>query len=306
MKFLRGLIVPYGQTCTRNTYTMEGECKRANVCYDVMRQSSLVGSLCSTVAPSLSEQNEHLEGVKKHKICHSFLDVHDKADVDFKKKVTSLRSLYISHIKAVQNVVRLHKANSDAAFEELTSVISSNGDSIEKFLASEATEAGSIFDDLQGSLSTQQGELAVFASELRNKFNLSLEQIKDISERSQEFVDKLFEESKKLKDYASQADPVQMKSIDEFKKAYEVLTLHQQVLFGRWFWLLTSDVDSLFYSEQSKSDKEKLIANMTSLDSDHIRRQMDLTQSLLVLGKRNEEQVLDMLSSMGDIVTNKC
>lgn len=110
------------------------------------------------------------------------------------------------------------------------------------------------------------------------KFNLSLEQIKDISERSQEFVDKLFEESKKLEDYASQADQVQMKSIDEFKKAYEVLTLHQQVLFERWFWLLTSDVDSFFYSvqEQSKSDTEKLIANMNSLDSDHIRRQMDL------------------------------
>lgn len=56
------------------------------------------------------------------------------------------------------------------------------------------------------------------------RFNLSLEQIKDISDRSQEFVDKLFEESKKLEDYASQADQMQMKSIDEFKKAYEVIS----------------------------------------------------------------------------------
>jgi len=39
---------------------------------------------------------------------------------------------------------------------------------VNQFLVSEATEAGSIFDDLQGSLSTQQGELAFFASELRN------------------------------------------------------------------------------------------------------------------------------------------
>lgn len=35
-----------------------------------------VGSLCNTVATSLSEQNEHIEGVKK--LCHSYLDVHDK------------------------------------------------------------------------------------------------------------------------------------------------------------------------------------------------------------------------------------
>ena len=56
------------------------------------------------------------------------------------------------------------------------------------------------------------------------RFNLSLEQIKDISDRSQEFVDKLFEESKKLEDYASQADQMQLTSIDEFKKAYEVIS----------------------------------------------------------------------------------
>ncbi|KAG4916479.1 hypothetical protein JHK87_054036 [Glycine soja] len=238
-----------------------------------------VGSLCNTVATSLSEQNEHLEGVKK--LCHSFLDVHDKAVVDLKRKVTSLRALYISHFEAVENVVRLHKAGSDANLEELSSVISSNGHSIEEFLASEATEAGSIFDNLQSTLSTQQGELALFARELRNRFNLSLEQIKDISDRSQEFVDKLFEESKKLEDYASQADQMQLKSIDEFKKAYE---------------------------EQSKSDTEKLIANMTSLVSDHIRRQMDLVDAKLVdlreSGIKNKSFLDGHVSSVGDIVTN--
>ncbi|KAG5043914.1 hypothetical protein JHK87_007829 [Glycine soja] len=238
-----------------------------------------VGSLCNTVATSLSEQNEHLEGVKK--LCHSFLDLHDKAAVDLKRKVTSLRTLYISHFEAVENVVRLHKAGSDANLEELSSVISSNGHSIEEFLASEATEAGSIFDDLQRTLSTQQDELELFAGKLRSRFNLSLEQIKDISDRSQEFVDKLFEESKKLEDYASQADQMQMKSIDEFKKAYE---------------------------EQSKSDTEKLIANMTSLVSDHIRRQMDLVDSKLVdlreSGIKNKSFLDGHVSSMGDIVTN--
>ncbi|KAK7337255.1 hypothetical protein VNO77_17820 [Canavalia gladiata] len=241
--------------------------------------SQQVGSLCNTVATSLSEQNEHLQGVEK--LCHSFLDVHDKAVFDLKNKVTALRALYISHIEAVQNVVRLHKATSDATLEELSSVISSNGHSIEEFLASEATEAGSIFDDLQSSLSTQQGELALFARELRHRFNLSVEQIKDISDRSQEFVDKLFEESRKLENYASQADQMQMKSIDEFKKAYE---------------------------EQSKSDTEKLIADMTNLVSDHIRRQMDLVDAKLVdlreSGIRNKSFLDGHVSSMGDIVSH--
>ena len=46
--------------------------------------------------------------------------------------MTALRTLYISHIEAVQNVVRLHKASTDATLEELSSVISSNGHSIEE------------------------------------------------------------------------------------------------------------------------------------------------------------------------------
>lgn len=35
-----------------------------------------VGSLCNTVATSLSEQNGHLQGVEK--LCNSFLGIHDK------------------------------------------------------------------------------------------------------------------------------------------------------------------------------------------------------------------------------------
>ncbi|KAK7244878.1 hypothetical protein RIF29_39707 [Crotalaria pallida] len=238
-----------------------------------------VGSLCNTVATSLSEQNEHLQCVEK--LCHSFLGINDKMVIDLKKKVTTLRALYISHVEAIQNVVRLHKASSDATLEELSSVISSNGHSIEEFLASEATESGSIFDDLQNSLSTQQGELAHFARELRHRLNLSVEQIKDISEQSQEFVDKLFEESKKLEDFASQADHKQIKSIADFKQAYE---------------------------EQSRSDTEKLIADMTTLVSDHIRRQMDLVDTKLVdlreSGIMNKSFLDGHVASVGDIVTH--
>lgn len=39
---------------------------------------------------------------------------------------------------------------------------------VNQFLASEATEAGSIFDDLQRTLSTQQDELELFAGKLRS------------------------------------------------------------------------------------------------------------------------------------------
>lgn len=52
--------------------------------------------------------------------------------MDIKKKVTASRALYISHIEAVQNVVRLHKASSDACLEEISTLASSNAQSIEE------------------------------------------------------------------------------------------------------------------------------------------------------------------------------
>lgn len=52
--------------------------------------------------------------------------------MDVKKKVTALRFLYMSHIEALQNVVRLHKASSNAGLEEISSLSASNADSIEQ------------------------------------------------------------------------------------------------------------------------------------------------------------------------------
>jgi len=52
--------------------------------------------------------------------------------MDVRKKVTGLRTLYISHIEALQNVVRLHKASSNAGLEEISSLTASNAHSIEQ------------------------------------------------------------------------------------------------------------------------------------------------------------------------------
>ncbi|TXG58235.1 hypothetical protein EZV62_016064 [Acer yangbiense] len=212
-----------------------------------------IGSLCNMVGSSVSEQNELLQHVEK--LCHSFFDIHNKAVSDMKKKVMASRALYISHMEAVQNVVRLHKAGSNASLEEISTLASSNAHSIEEFLESEAREGASIYDNLQTTLSTQQGEIAIFARDLRQRFHAAIEQTEDISEYTNGFLQKLKEESKSLENFAVKADDIQMNNIAEFQKAYE---------------------------EQSKSDAEKLIADMTNLVSNHIRRQKELVDARLV------------------------
>ncbi|TQE00172.1 hypothetical protein C1H46_014184 [Malus baccata] len=237
-----------------------------------------VGSLCKMVATSMSHQNEHLQCVEN--LCHYFLSANVKAIMDMKNKLTSSRALYLSHIEAVQNVVRLHKASSNAGLEEISSFASSNLQSVEEFLASEAGEAATIFEDLQSSLSTQQGEMTAFAKELKQRFNSSIKQTQDISEYSQGFLHKLLEESKRLEDHVGQTNDITLNSIAEFQKAYE---------------------------EQSKSEAEKLIADISSLVSTHMSRQKEMVDAKLVGFKESaiaDKSFMDgHVSSMEGITT---
>ncbi|CAK9323030.1 unnamed protein product [Citrullus colocynthis] len=238
-----------------------------------------IGSVCSIVSTSLSRQSEHLQCVEN--ICHSFLEKHEKAIMDMKKKLSSSRTLYISHIDALQNVVRLHKASSNATLEDISSLASSSARSIEEFLSTEAREASTILDNLQSTLSTQSKEMALFARELRQRFHITIDQTKDISEYIEEFLSKLTEESKRLGNHAAEAEEIQMKSIAEFQKVYE---------------------------EQSRSDTEKLIADMTNLVSSHIRRQKELVDARLIglqeTASANKTFLDGYISSMDGMATD--
>jgi kinesin family protein 11 len=63
----------------------------------------------------------------------------------------------------------------------------------------------------------------LFFGFVKKRLSVNAEQIKDLSECTHEFEDKLLKEVKRLENFASAADEMQMKSIAEFKKAYEVI-----------------------------------------------------------------------------------
>ncbi|XP_047966623.1 kinesin-like protein KIN-5C [Salvia hispanica] len=217
--------------------------------FDLTQQ---LNTISSSLVASVSRQREHLQCVEN--LCNSFLQIHDKAHVELKQKVSSSRALYVSHFEAVQNVVHLHKAGSNAALEELSALASCNSQSIEAFLAAEAVEVKSVFNDLHDILSSHQGEMAHLARELRQRFIASTEHLTSTSESIHGCVDKILEESKSLKCHATQVDETQMKSIAEFRNSYE---------------------------EQSKSEAEKLIADMTSLVSKCMLRQKEMVEAKL-------------------------
>nr|VDD15046.1 unnamed protein product [Brassica rapa] len=227
--------------------------------------SEQISNLFSMVASCLSQQNAQLHGVNK--LSQSRLEAHNKAILEMKKKVGASRDLYSSHLEAVQNVVRLHKANSNACLEEVSALTTSSASSIDEvtpfstsFLfywwAPIVTETtSSLFDELQNALTSHQREMALFARELRQqKFHTTMEQTQEMSEYTSTFFQKLMQESKNAENRAAEANDNQINSIIDFQKTYEA---------------------------QSKSDTEKLIADLTNLVSCHVRRQHELVDSRL-------------------------
>ncbi|XP_010505150.1 PREDICTED: kinesin-like protein KIN-5C [Camelina sativa] len=214
--------------------------------------SEQISNLFNRVASCLSQQNAHLQGVNK--LSQSRLEAHNKAILEMKKKVRASKDLYSCHLEEVQNVVRLHKANSNACLEEVSALTTSSACSIDEFLASGDETTSSLFDELQSALSSHQGEMALFARELRQRFHTTMEQTQEMFEYTSTFFQKLMTESKNVESRAAEANDSQINSIIDFQKTYEA---------------------------QSKSDTEKLIADLTNLVSSHIRRQHELVDSRL-------------------------
>ena len=57
---------------------------------------------------------------------------------------------------------------------------------------------------------------------MSQRFHVSMEKTRDISEFTHGFLHNLLDESRKLETHANEAEETQMKSIAEFEKAYEV------------------------------------------------------------------------------------
>ncbi|CAO2164878.1 unnamed protein product [Urochloa humidicola] len=209
--------------------------------------ASKLDVLSSTLSASIDQQNKHLKSVED--LCQSCVDSHDKATFELKKKILASKSLYMSHMEAFQNVVLLHKASANATLEDISSLSAASCCSLDQLLACVEGEAQNIFSDIQKLLTTHRSELTHFTQELRESFLISLDRTKEMSTFIIGLFDKYVEETLKLHSHSNNTHETQMKSIQDFQMAYE---------------------------EQSKSEEQKLLADISSLVSKHITRQREL------------------------------
>ncbi|KAJ3681550.1 hypothetical protein LUZ60_016039 [Juncus effusus] len=208
---------------------------------------SKLSYLSSTLVQSIDHQNKHLKSVES--ICNSCLDFHDKVVKDLTKKVTDSKGMCMSHIEGIENVVRLHKAGTNASLEELASVHSSNHSSLNQVVAEGTEVTSSILKDLEKMLLTHRVEIANFTKELRERFNASVVTTKETSDTIISLIEKIIKENNLIQSHSSGAHESHAKSLSDFKTAYE---------------------------EQARCEEQKILSDITSLVSGLMRRQKEL------------------------------
>ncbi|XP_062192752.1 kinesin-like protein KIN-5C [Phragmites australis] len=233
--------------------------------------------LSNTLNASIDQQNKHLKSVED--LCQSCVDSHDKATSELKKKILASKSLYMSHVEAFQNVVLLHKTNTNGTLEDISSLSAASCCSLDQLLACVEGEAQNIFSDIHNLLTTHRSEMTHFTQELRESFQISLDRAKEMSTFIIGLFDKYVEETSKLQSHSNSTHEAQMKSLEDFQNAYE---------------------------KQSKLEEQKLLADISSLVSKHVTRQRDLVGVRLnSLGDaaRGNKVFLDEHTSAIDVVT---
>ncbi|AQK51620.1 kinesin-related protein8 [Zea mays] len=239
--------------------------------------ASKLDILSNTLNASIDQQNMHLKSVED--LCQSYVDSHDKATSELKKKILASKSLYMSHMEAFLNVVLVHKASANGTLEDISSLSAASCCSLDQLLVCVEGEAQNIFNDIHNLLTIHRSEMTHFTQELRESFQISLDRTKEMSTYIIGLFDKYVEETSKLHSHSNNTHEAQMKSIEDFQMVYE---------------------------EQSKSVEQKLLAEISSLVSKHITRQRELVGvrlSSLGDAARGNKAFLDEHTSAMEFVT---
>ncbi|KAL0666646.1 hypothetical protein Bca4012_029350 [Brassica carinata] len=202
------------------------------------------------------------KATKENASLHQKIGREDKLSADNRKVVDNYQAELSEQISSLFNMVASCLSQQNAHLQGVNKLSQSRLEAHnkailemkKKFLASGSETTSSLFDELQNALTSHQGEMALFARELRQKFHTTMEQTQEMSEYTSTFFQKLMQETKDAENRAAEANDSQISSIIDFQKTYEA---------------------------QSKSDTEKLIADLTNLVSSHVRRQHELVDSRL-------------------------
>lgn len=108
------------------------------------------------------------------------------------------------------------------------------------------------------------------------KFQVGLDRTKETSNFILGLLEKIGKGTKEFQNDSTLVHDAQVKSIADFQKAYEVHCLQHFMIQYHKFGLIGHLIIEHCKQEQSRSEEEKLLANITNLVSDHMRRQREL------------------------------
>ncbi|KAG8084519.1 hypothetical protein GUJ93_ZPchr0010g9483 [Zizania palustris] len=183
-------------------------------------------TLHKTVSTSVMQQEDHLKEMEDD--MKSFVSSKDEAAEGLRESVQKLKLLHGTGITALDNLACEIEMNSQTTFERLNSQVQSHTSSLEKCFGGIASEADSLLNELQCSLSKQEERLVQFAKKQREGHLRSVEASRSISEIAIGFFNSLDVHASKLASILDKTQSVQDQQLVDLEKKFDECAANEE------------------------------------------------------------------------------
>ncbi|XP_010259969.1 PREDICTED: kinesin-like protein KIN-5D [Nelumbo nucifera] len=179
-----------------------------------------------TVATSVTQQEHQLKEMEED--MQSFVSTKTEATEELQGRVSNLKTMYGSGIKALDDLAGELNENSESTFNHLNSEVSRHSSAFKDLFKGIASEADVILNDLQSNLSSQKKKLAAYAQKQREGHFRTVEATRSISKITVNFFKTLDMHASKLTQIVEEAQTVDNKKLCELEKKFEECAANEE------------------------------------------------------------------------------
>lgn len=222
-------------------------------------------TLHKTIAASVTQQEQQLKGMEED--MQSFVSTKAKATEELRAALETLKTMYGSGIKALDDIADELDGNSQSTFGHLNSQVSKNSSALGELFKGIASEAENLLNDLESILYSQENKLTAYAQQQREAHSRAVETSRSISKTTMNFFDTLDMHATKLTKIVEEGQTVNDQKLFELERKFEECAANEEkqllekvaellaVSNGRKKELVRTAVDGLRESAASKSKR---------------------------------------------------
>lgn len=224
---------------------------------------------CSVMA-SIEQQQQHLQLMQGQ--VESFMASKNEVIEALRQKATSVKDVYFSGLKRIQDLAHTHEKDSTSTFEKVNITVSAHSTALEEILSVSVSEAEALFQDLQNAFIRQQDGISSLICQQQEKAQQSVDAAKEISKKLTAFYERQERTASEINGYVLDSRKILHQTLTDLKEAYEELSKREErMLIERIAEMVTA---ASARKSEIVNSKINVICESTTKNSDALQQDL--------------------------------